>query len=580
MTDFVALRSLMFAGECFFGASLILALAWLVARNGTASRRHLIWLGAFAAMLVLPILAQILPPGIIVHMAAEPAPVMTPMVTDITVATPAPAAPSIGLTEIVMGLLFVWLAGVMAIAARTMAGLFGLFLLHRRSVPYIPDGIDGAKFRGVRWQLRLRTAPGNEGPVTWGIFKSTVLLPKSSVRWSRDRLEAVLLHEVAHVRRRDSLARLIALIACAFYWPNPFVWTAAARMRREAEIAADDAVLTSGVRASTYAEQLVGLAREFSHERVSFAGVTLSMAERSTLKERVQSVLTPALSRSGVTKMDVLKVAALGVAVTAVLALARPCLAEAQDARTVVTVSKDVQVKNEPVEAIDDEAPTTATRRVTRVVPPEAPTAPEAPEAPPAPPSPPAPPAAVIPPAPPAHMTAEQRAEFHRAMEAQRAEWRGVEAELRRAHAEMRKALDDGHIRESVARAMAQSRVAIEQAKAINKADVQRAIAEAKVAESIAQAMEQARPAIERAAERASVRAAEAAERAQERAEQAKERAADAAEREQERAEQDKERAAEAAERAQERAATCKKTCGAPRVNLGAPEKQSGTTEK
>ena len=103
MTEFVALRSLMFAGECFFGASLILALAWLVARNGTASQRHLVWLGAFVAMLILPVLAQILPPGIIVRMAAEPA--MAPVMTDMVSAAPTPAAPSIGLTDVVTGLL-------------------------------------------------------------------------------------------------------------------------------------------------------------------------------------------------------------------------------------------------------------------------------------------------------------------------------------------------------------------------------------------------------------------------------------------------------------------------------------------
>ncbi len=530
MTDFVALRSRMFPGECFFGASLSLGLAWLAARNGAASQRHLVWLGAFGAMLVLPILTQILPPGIIVRMAAEPvvAPAMVPMMTDI--APTAPAAPSFGVADVVTGLLFVWLAGVVAIALRTLAGLFGLFLLRRRSVPHIPHGIDGEKFRGAPWQLRLRTAPGQDGPLTWGIFKSTVLLPKASVRWSRERLEAVLLHEVAHVRRRDSLARLVALIACAFYWPNPFVWTAAARMRREAEIAADDAVLTSGVRASAYAEQLVGLAREFGHERASFAGVTLSMAERSTLKERVHSVLTSTQSRRGATKMDVLKVAALGVALTAVLALARPCLAEADDAKASVTVSKNMQLADEPngpVVAVDDEAPATADTRVTRRVHPAPPAPPSelAPVAPPAPPAEAAPPA---PPAPPSHMTAEQRAEFHKAMEIQKAELRRAQAEIRRATAEVHRVLADAHIRETVEQAMKNADAAIEQAKTIKQAEIHRALVEARISETVTRAMEYAQAEKERAEERAAdarERAADAAERAAEAAERAREHA-------------------------------------------------------
>jgi len=328
MTEFVALRSLVFAAECFFGATLFLALAWLLTRRGAASQRHLAWFGAFAAMLVLPVAALIVPPGFVLHMTAAPAPAMAE--TAAMTAAVLPATPSYGVVEAVRLLSVLWLAGMAVVAARMLAGLAGLALLRRKSVPHIPDGIDGEKFRGPQWQLRLRTTPGNEGPVTWGVFTATVLLPKASVQWSRARLEAVLLHEFAHVRRRDSLARLVALLACAFYWPNPFVWTAARRLREEAEIAADDCVLEAGVRASSYAEELVGLAGEYGH--VSFAGVAVSMAERSSLKMRVQSVLAAARARTGVNKMDVLKIAALGAAVLATLALVRPGLAETKPA--------------------------------------------------------------------------------------------------------------------------------------------------------------------------------------------------------------------------------------------------------
>ncbi len=371
--------ALLFAGECFFGASLILGLAWLIARQGSASQRHFVWACAFVAMLALPLAAALVPAHIVFHLPAAPVAAATDMAVEpfVVATTAAPAAPSFTLADAVDLLFVVWGLGVIAIAARTTAGLLALYRLHRRSVPHIPNGIDGEKFRGPHWQLRIRTAPGNEGPVTYGAFKSTVLLPKASVRWPRAQLEAVLLHEFAHVCRKDCLTRLIALIACAFYWPNPFVWSAAARLRHEAEIAADDAVLESGVRASSYADALVGLARDFGHDHPVYAGVGLSMAERSGLKSRVQAILSAAQPRMGVTRMDMLKVVALGAAVTAGLVLARPSLADS--------------APEAPVMASD--------------LPPAPPTPDAPPEPAPAPdavPAPPAPPAAVAPPAPPA----------------------------------------------------------------------------------------------------------------------------------------------------------------------------------
>ena len=102
----------------------------------------------------------------------------------------------------------------------------------------------------------------------------------------------MLLHELAHIRRRDSLANALSHAACALYWPNPLVWIAAARLRREAEIAADDAVINAGIRPSTYASELLALAQEFRARQTAFAGMAFFMAQPSSLEARVESVFT------------------------------------------------------------------------------------------------------------------------------------------------------------------------------------------------------------------------------------------------------------------------------------------------
>lgn len=319
------LNTLLMAAECFFGGSLVLALAFLFSRGKTASQRHLIFTGAFAVMLLLPFAAKLLPSHVVWQLATA-APALP------THAVPAAPASGIDLATIIIGLCTVWLMGVIFVLSKAAYGSVALMELYRNSVPHIPDDLSCEKFRGLNWQLRIRTVPGDAGPITWGLIKPVVLLPKCSVTWSRARLEAVLLHEAAHVRRKDCLSRLIALFACALYWPNPFVWAAARVMCREGETAADDCVLSSGIKASAYAEHLVGLARAFSQARPNYAGVSLAMAEPSMLDARVEAILNPSRSRRGVNKADVLKIAALGLTATAVMALVRPSFAEEKPA--------------------------------------------------------------------------------------------------------------------------------------------------------------------------------------------------------------------------------------------------------
>jgi beta-lactamase regulating signal transducer with metallopeptidase domain/prefoldin subunit 5 len=165
-------------------------------------------------------------------------------------------------------------------------------------------------------------------PMTWGVLRPTVALPAHSRRWSRARLEAVMLHELAHVRRRDALTQLVASLACALYWFHPLTWLAARQMRVLREYACDDEVLGQGVRPSSYAEEIIGIVHALKREeRPSTA--TLAMARRSELGARLLALLDPhiAHARWHRGRAAVLSLSALTLMLSA--AVVRPAAAEA-----------------------------------------------------------------------------------------------------------------------------------------------------------------------------------------------------------------------------------------------------------
>jgi hypothetical protein len=128
------------------------------------------------------------------------------------------------------------------------------------------------------------------------VLAPTIVVPVEAHGWSDDRRRAVLLHEMAHVRRHDLIGHAIARLTCAVYWFHPLVWVAAHRLRAESERACDDLVLDSGMRASDYAQHLLDMVAGLGYDRGAPASA-LPMARRNEFEGRLHAILDRAKRR-------------------------------------------------------------------------------------------------------------------------------------------------------------------------------------------------------------------------------------------------------------------------------------------
>ena len=184
------------------------------------------------------------------------------------------------------------------------------------------------RLSGLGAPVRLLWSDRLEVPIAWGLGRPAVVLPASADAWDEDRREAVLLHEMAHLRRRDAWTQALAQLAVALHWANPLAWLAYRRFLAAREQACDDAVLRGGARPSAYAAHLVGVARALGRDRFSLAGAA-PMARKAPLEGRVASILDGTRRRGRLSRPALGGTLVAAALVVGPLAALRPVAAEA-----------------------------------------------------------------------------------------------------------------------------------------------------------------------------------------------------------------------------------------------------------
>jgi TonB family protein len=254
-------------------------------RNNGAHVRHVLWTAASVKFLVPFALLNGLG-TYFAHLTGLKLPSLSAIETlyvagqpfsdgPVFMALPAPGA------GIWLAALGAWIAG-----AGILLGLWFSRWLKLRAA------LRAARDADIAAAVPVKLSPAQLEPGLVGIFRSVLLLPEGITdRLTPAELQAVVVHEVCHMRRRDNLIAALHMLVEALFWFWPPVWWLGARLIAERERACDEAVLAAGNDPQTYAESILKVCKFYVSSPLAcaagIAGANLSQRMETIMENRM-----------------------------------------------------------------------------------------------------------------------------------------------------------------------------------------------------------------------------------------------------------------------------------------------------
>ncbi|HLW77319.1 MAG TPA: GWxTD domain-containing protein [Bryobacteraceae bacterium] len=254
--------SLALAHFIWEGAAIaaLVALAFTVFRK--SNQRYAI---ACIALFAMPVafgitLALSMPRSPVKSLIAIPLPAVS-----LVAPASAVAVPSWNFAALLAWAAPLWMAGVLALLLYRVAAWMAARRLARLGTCPAPEAwsrrVEALAARiGISRPVQLLESALAEVPVTIGYLRPAILVPIGMLAaWPFDQVEAILLHELAHIRRADYLVNLLQSVVESLLFYHPAVWWISSAIRAEREHCCDDLVLARNIDPRLYAEALFAL---------------------------------------------------------------------------------------------------------------------------------------------------------------------------------------------------------------------------------------------------------------------------------------------------------------------------------
>ena len=182
-----------------------------------------------------------------------------------------------------------WLVGVLLLAIYFSISYFRSMRKFRMSVPdntpYIREWLNAHQI--VR-PIEVRSSDLISSPLTYGILRPVILLPKQLDRNDQAALQYVLTHEYVHIRRFDAITKILFAAVLCIHWFNPLVWGMYVLANRDTELSCDAWVIRmTGVKnRSSYALMLIKM-----EERRNGMSALWNHFGKNAISERIEAIM-------------------------------------------------------------------------------------------------------------------------------------------------------------------------------------------------------------------------------------------------------------------------------------------------
>lgn len=198
--------------------------------------------------------------------------------------------PSKSFSEIFFDMLpVIWGIGIGVIAAFFGINYWKGIREFRMSLPVENEFVDEwLSSHQLRRNITIRQYDCIHTPLTYGIFRPVILLPKESLKQPPSTLNFILTHEWVHIRRFDCVTKILLTAALCIHWMNPLVWVMYLLFNRDIELSCDETVLhlLGRNRRSDYALALI----DMEEQKGGFASFASGFG-RNAIEERIRAIM-------------------------------------------------------------------------------------------------------------------------------------------------------------------------------------------------------------------------------------------------------------------------------------------------
>lgn len=198
--------------------------------------------------------------------------------------------PSKSFSEIFFDMLpAIWGVGIGVIAAFFGINYWRCIREFRMSLPVENEFVDEwLSSHQLRRNITIRQYDCIHTPLTYGIFRPVILLPKESLKQPPSTLNFILTHEWVHIRRFDCVTKILLTAALCIHWMNPLVWVMYLLFNRDIELSCDETVLhlLGRNRRSDYALALINM----EEQKGGFASFASGFG-RNAIEERIRAIM-------------------------------------------------------------------------------------------------------------------------------------------------------------------------------------------------------------------------------------------------------------------------------------------------